>query len=945
MKKLIIFFVLCFGFCFTGSVWSDELADFFHNAPASLPNQKLTLKGMPLWHMNGLLTSELIQEFFEKGKASGFAGYTVLPMTATQPKFLTEEYFKLFGEILETARKNEMKIVFYDDINFPSGSAGGKMATVFPEDTLKRLDKVEWEFQGPGHFTAESPIAAVEKTSFQKPGGVLMSAVAMNTETCQRINLEQNVHKNRVEWNAPEGTWKIMLFYCVDGNRGLVDYLCPESSEKYLTLTYDVFANRFGEYFGTTIPLIFYDDLALAHVEGYRTWTPAYNTKFEMKYGRSPVLDYPALWYDVGPETTSIRCDLFGFRNLLFSDGHMKVIHEWSQKHHVLSCGHPMGPYIIQPVDMGGDNFLFHKNADVTLFDSIHYYGHGRDGFKIPTSASYNYDHEITAVEIYGNYPDQTVDRNMLYRSAMEIFARGGNLLLPHGTWINEKTMHIPPDIAWKNPRFGQDLPDYGNFVSRCSLLLQGGRHVADIGMVYPIASLTGFYKFFDKPERTHYGSYYPEETDYLVLSNLLTGAVWCDFTMLHPEIIDEKCKTIKNENENGQTHFRLENKTNWEEYPIVLLPGGKVISWSNLQKIKAFHDAGGKVIATSMLPNRSMESGHDSDVRETVQKMFGVDPANQVFKASPNRVRIELKGNTIKTFLNGELIDTTVDETFKQGGIGFREADKESGTFHRLQVRAPDGTILLNDDFKNLAHWVDTTNAKVSDNTLSLHDNQSMHSNIGHEWTDYVLECDVQTDSMAGLTFRVRDSDNYYMWQFNAKNTQLAPHIRKNGHWNRLKTVTVPSYVLARNNGASVKKYGNTVFLPAPSYRMLLEAFDLLRVEPDVRLLGTDGQRLTPVSEGNGMLQYIHKIKDGRNIYFFANSSNTPVEFDAVLRGTFAHLENWNPHDGSMTTMKIQSNLSKDSVKDSAKDSARNTTTIRLILPPVCSTFVVEAK
>ncbi|MDR0338394.1 MAG: hypothetical protein LBI18_15070, partial [Planctomycetaceae bacterium] len=918
------FFVTCFVFCFTHSVWSDELADHFRNAPASLPEQKLTLKGMPLWHMNGLLTSELIQEFFEKGKISGFAGYTILPMSATQPKFLSEEYFKLFGEILATAEKNDMKIVFYDDINFPSGSAGGRMATVFPEDTLKRLDKVEWEFQGPGHFSAVSPTAIVEKTSFKKPGGVLMSAVAMNKKTYQRINLVQNVrvHENRIEWDAPEGTWKIMLFLCVDGNKGLVDYLCPESSEKYLTLTYDEFAKRFGRYFGTTIPLVFYDDLSLAHVEDYRTWTPAYNTKFETQYGRSPVLDYPALWYDVGPETTSIRCALFGFRNTLFSEGHMKVIHEWCQKHHVLSCGHPMGPYIIQPVDMGGDNFLFHKNADVTLFDSIHYYGHGRNGFKIPTSASYNYDHEITAVEIYGNYPDQTVDRNMLYRSAMEIFARGGNLLLPHGTWTNEKTMHIPPDIAWKNPRFGKDLPEYSNFVSRCSLLLQGGRHVADIGMIYPIASLTGFYKFFDQPERTHYGSYYPAETDYLVLSDLLTGAVWNDFTMLHPEIIDEKCKTIKKEN--NQTYFRLENKINWEEYPIVLIPGGQTISWSNLQKIKTFHDAGGKIVATSRLPSRSMESGHDSDVRKVIREMFGIEPSDQVFKLLPNRVRIELKGNTIKTFVNGELVDTTIDETFQQGGVGFREANKESGIFQRLCVTSLDGTVLLQDDFSNLAHWVDTANAQIADNNLLLHDNQNMRSNIGGEWTDYILECDVQTDSMAGLTFRVRDSDNYYMWQFNSTNTLISPHIRKNGHWHRLKTVTVPSHVLARNNGSvPVRKYGNTVFLPSPSYRMLLEAIDLLEVESDVRLLGMDGQRLTPVSTGNGMLQYIHKVKEGRNIYFFANSSNDPIEFDAVLRGTFSKLENWNPQDGSMTTMEVQN------------DSAKKTTTIRLKLPP----------
>ena len=912
-------------------VTADELADNFRNAPAHLPGQKLTLKGMPLWHMNGLLTSELIKEFFEKGKASGFAGYTILPMSATRPVFLTEEYFQLFGEILETADQMDMKIVFYDDINFPSGSAGGRMQTMFPEDTLKRLDKIEWEFTGPGEFREISSMPLVQKNSFGKPGGVLMSAVAMNTKTLQRIDLTKNVEGNTIRWNVPQGTWKIMLFLCVDANRGLVDYLCPESSEKYLTITYDEFDKRFGKHFGTTIPLVFYDDLSLAHVEGYRTWTPAFNAKFEKKYGRSPALDYPALWYDIGPETTSTRCAMFGFRSQLFSEGHMRVINEWCRKRNVLSCGHSMGPYIIQPVDMGGDNFLFHKYADITLFDSIHYYGHGRDGFKIPTSASFNYDYPITAVEIYGNYPDNTVDLNMLYRSAMEIFARGGNLLLQHGTWTDETKMHIPPDIAWKNPRFGSDLPEHGNFVSRCSLLLQGGRHVADIGMVYPIVSLTGFYKFFNPPERTHYGSYYPEETDYLLLGDMLTGAVWRDFTLLHPEIIDEKCRI--DQSDDGVALFKLDNKVNWEKYPVILIPGGKVISWSNLQKIKAFYDAGGKVIATSMLPSRSMEFGHDEDVCKTIEEIFGVDPQSLQPVSHKTRVKIEIKDSMIKTYVNDHLVDTTVDETFAKGGVGFRESDNEAGIFSNPLVTGADGKVLLQDDFKDLSQWQDTQRAKVSEGRLSLSDNQSMRSKIGGDWADYTYECDLEADrAMAGLTFRVQGPDSYYMWQLNSKATQLSPHVRKNGNWQRLKSVAIPSYV-SRLGGMDQPplKNKNAAFLPSPSTSALVNLLNEMVAIPDVRLQTTDGQTLLPVTAGGGMLQYIHKVKEGRNVYYFANSSNEPVRFKATLRGVFENLECWNPHDGTITAIPTKINHTEKS------------TSIEMKLPPIHSLFIVE--
>jgi hypothetical protein len=51
------------------------------------------------------------------------------------------------------------------------------------------------------------------------------------------------------------------------------------------------------------IDFAFYDEPTLRWVEGGRTWTARFNRAFEDKYGFSPVILYPALWYDIGPET------------------------------------------------------------------------------------------------------------------------------------------------------------------------------------------------------------------------------------------------------------------------------------------------------------------------------------------------------------------------------------------------------------------------------------------------------------------------------------------------------------------------------------------------------------------------------------------------------------------------------------------------------------------
>ncbi|MBR4752550.1 MAG: hypothetical protein IK077_12390, partial [Thermoguttaceae bacterium] len=102
----------------------DQLREWFREAPSILPDAKIPLKGQPLWHTNGELSDEIIREIFEVGQQNGFGGITFLPLTKTTPKYLTEEYLTQYGKALDLADKLGMKVVFYDDLDFPSGSAG-----------------------------------------------------------------------------------------------------------------------------------------------------------------------------------------------------------------------------------------------------------------------------------------------------------------------------------------------------------------------------------------------------------------------------------------------------------------------------------------------------------------------------------------------------------------------------------------------------------------------------------------------------------------------------------------------------------------------------------------------------------------------------------------------------------------------------------------------------
>jgi hypothetical protein len=634
----------------------------------------LALKSQPLWHLNGTLTPEGIAEQLQDARdKSGFAGVAVLPVTATEPPYLSEAYFERYGQILETCQRLGMQVIFYDDINFPSGTAGKRLPQRFPDHTACRLDKRELQVTGPLPWDEALP------------AGIFMGAVAMNGQDGERRDISAAARDGRIAWQVPEGRWTLMVFTCVRTDR-FVDYLCPESVDKFIALTYDEYYQRFAAHFGSTIRMTFFDDVGVRGAER-RVWTPAFNDKFQQKYGFSPVPWYPALWHDIGPDTEAARVALFGFRAELLSEGFPRKIHEWAAAHGLESSGHAMGQYHPQPAFLGGDHILFYRHNDIPMIDSIHYYGHGRPGFKLTSSAADSYDRPLTAVEIYGNY--RTFDAAMLYRSGMELFARGANLFLPHGMWYDPQKVRIKPLISHFDQQIGPVLAEYNDWVGRTCLLLQGGRRVADIGVLYPVAAMQAHARLdavVDQPKvpgNVHPGLYVPPKTDLNELSDCLTGELRRDFTFLHPDIFNDRCLV------NGPI-LRLNNTTNYQDYRVLIMPSARVVHASNLTKIRAFCEVGGKVIVTTQVPCKSAEFGRDQEVAAAVRALFGDDLA-RVAKAEPYFKRTNGQGGAayFVSTVSGPGLDAALDDAIPVPDVRFAEPGPAVGASEPVQSAA----------------------------------------------------------------------------------------------------------------------------------------------------------------------------------------------------------------------------------------------------------------
>ena len=161
--------------------------------------------------------------------------------------------------------------------------------------------------------------------------------------------------------------------------------------------------------------------------------------------------------------------------------------------------------------------------------------------------------------------------------------------------------MGINQQVGWR-PRAAES-PEMGQFIGRLEYLLRGGRHVADVAMLYPIATQAAKYKFAQPTgvepakggpaRRVDPGFYYaleggivtPENT-YMEIGEMLFRGMQIDYTYLHPEVLQDNCIIS-----DGQ--LTINNKVNRESFKVLILPGCESISLKTAQKLKEFfrHD------------------------------------------------------------------------------------------------------------------------------------------------------------------------------------------------------------------------------------------------------------------------------------------------------------------------------------------------------------------
>ena len=236
---------------------------------------------IPMAAITGTPTREDIRKVMKNYSDAGIRQFLIYPRSGCEIEYMSEAWFELCRNVIETGEELGFDIWLYDEYNFPSATCNGQVLAENPEFVLKVLD-----------------IGAAEG----------------------------------------KAEFKILT------HPGFANVFDPDCTDKFIELTHERYASRFGKYFGNTVQGIFTDEPSFAYgckQYGDHLRIPYY-AGLEEEYeklkgsslfadlekhiaGQTPAGLWPTFFQLVGKQMKTAFCDR---------------VQAWCTKHNLFMTGH-----------------------------------------------------------------------------------------------------------------------------------------------------------------------------------------------------------------------------------------------------------------------------------------------------------------------------------------------------------------------------------------------------------------------------------------------------------------------------------------------------------------------------------------------------------------------------------------------------------------------------
>jgi hypothetical protein len=451
----------------------------------------------PFWFWNGPLDPETMRRQIRMMADKGVHAALPHPRFGMDRRFYLEEpFWRAMDATMDEAQKTGSSIWLYDEYNWPSGGAGGRVTDGHPEFYPRGLDYTFVNCEGPRDFTISRPAASEPVMErFEK---IVAAFIAPDGNAIPREPWGQiDPSGQSVAGPVPSGPRRVLVFFqCLghnpspldDGSNSMIDYLRPEPTRRFLELTHEAYAQRYGGLFGKQIPTIFYDEPSTMAPAPF-PWTFGFDQVLRERRGLDLLAKLPALLDDTYPDAGSIRAAYWQTVSERFNECFFDQIEQWCRRHGLALTGHcyeeNIASYTNSPqlmeqlrrVDWPGYDALGTRARPAAT--------------KIPISVAHLENREEIICEALGLAGGWNCTLDMLRGGYNQIACLGATTFIPHAFFqtVENPRVECPPSFFHQNP-YWKYYGRLSGLTDRLSLFNRIGRHVAPALVYYPIESL-----------------------------------------------------------------------------------------------------------------------------------------------------------------------------------------------------------------------------------------------------------------------------------------------------------------------------------------------------------------------------------------------------------------------------------------------------------------------
>jgi len=339
-----------------------------------------------------------------------------------------------------------MGIWIHDDINWPSGTAGGELTRENPELAARYI-------------------------------------------VLQRGRLVEKISSFKIAYqHAP-----------------YIDVLNHKAAQSFIDSTYEKYKARFPKHFGFTIRGFFCDEPAVyAGIFGrMRPGALPYSSsvieRFKELHGYDPWPHLPKIWQDNGAESRKIRLDYWETVTDLYVNGFLGELRDWCHENKVLFIGHPLEEEDpLNLIKSQGDPFLALTSFDWVGYDLISNFSKNHlIAARLVKSVANIYGKTQILTEVFGAFGWRlTLDE--MVRIVRWLVRQGTTVLVLHALFysIREDRREESPPSLWEEPyssEFADIVEEFRDLVKEQSL------QDSEIAIYFPVSALWAMYNPADE--------------------------------------------------------------------------------------------------------------------------------------------------------------------------------------------------------------------------------------------------------------------------------------------------------------------------------------------------------------------------------------------------------------------------------------------------------------